>query len=106
MGGLVDALVELQVFGAFVQSDTDGDGTPDCLDKNPCGTQLVVLNADVPCGATYAEIEIAGYDPEKQYTLFDGKNEYVFIDGKASFDITPDITIVLSVKKELTCTRI
>lgn len=48
MGGLVDALVELQVFGAFVQSDTDGDGTPDCLDKNPCGTQLVVLNADVP----------------------------------------------------------
>lgn len=89
MGGLVDALVELQVFGAFVQSDTDGDGTPDCLDKNPCGTQLVVLDADVPCGATHAEIEIAGCDPEKQYTLFDGKNEYVFIDGKVSFDITP-----------------
>ena len=89
MGGLVDALVELQVFGAFVQSDTDGDGTPDCLDKNSCGTQLVVSNSTVPCGATHAEIVISGFDPDKQYTLFDGTNEYTFVDGVASFDITP-----------------
>lgn len=89
MGGLVDALVELQVFGAFVQSDTDGDGTPDCLDKSPCGTQLVVSNATVPCGSTHADIVITGFDPDKQYTLFDGTNEYRFVDGVASFDITP-----------------
>ena len=89
MSELVNALVELEVFGAFVQSDTDGDGTPDCLDKSPCGTQLVVSNATVPCGATHADITITGYDPEKQYTLFDGKSEHNFTDGTASFDIAP-----------------
>lgn len=89
MGGLVDALVELNVFGAFVQSDTDGDGTPDCLDKKPCGTQLVINNAIVPCGETHAEIIISGHDPEAVYTLFDGQNEYDFVNGTASFDIKP-----------------
>ena len=89
MGGLVDALVELDVYGAFVQSDTDGDGIPDCLDKRPCGTQLVVTSAIVPCGATQADIVISGYDPDATYTLFDGENEYPFVDGVASFNINP-----------------
>lgn len=89
MGGLVDALVELNVFGAFVQSDTDGDGTPDCLDKRPCGTQLVVTSAVGPCGATHAEVVISGYDPDAVYTLFDGQHEYEFVDGVASYDVTP-----------------
>lgn len=69
MGGLVDALVELDVYGAFVQSDVDGDGIPDCLDKSPCGTQLVVSNSVVPCGSTHADIVITDYNPEAQYTL-------------------------------------
>ncbi len=89
MGGLVDALVELNVYGAFVQSDVDGDGIPDCLDKSPCGTQLVVVNSVVPCGYTHADIEITDYNPEAQYTLYDGTNEYPFVDGIASFDINP-----------------
>lgn len=89
MGGLVDALVELNVFGAFVQSDTDGDGIPDCLDKRPCGTQLVVTSAVVPCGATHADIVISGYDPDATYTLFDGQHEHEFVDGVASYDVTP-----------------
>lgn len=88
MGGLVDALVELNVYGAFVQSDTDGDGTPDCLDKSPCGVHLEV-EAYSTCGSNQVEIVMSGGEPSTQYTLWDGEKEYDFVDGRVSFDAVP-----------------
>ena len=88
MGGLVDALVELDVYGAFVQSDTDGDGIPDCLDKSPCGLQLTV-DAYSVCGTNHAEVIMEGGEDGATYTLWDGNNEHTFVDGVASFDIDP-----------------
>lgn len=89
MGGLIDALVELNVFGAFVQADIDGDGTPDCLDKNPCGTQLKP-EVFTSCGDSHVEVSIiTSYDSDKTYTLWDGQNEHDFENGVASFEITP-----------------
>lgn len=88
MGGLVDALVELNVYGAFVQSDVDGDGIPDCLDKSPCGLNLIV-NASSPCGSKRAEVSIEGGEDGATYTLWDGKNEYTFVDGYVSFTAEP-----------------
>lgn len=88
MGGLVDALVELNVYGAFVQSDVDGDGIPDCLDKSPCGLNLVV-EAYSPCGSNHVEVTLEGGEDGAVYTLWDGKNEHTFVDGVASFDAEP-----------------
>lgn len=88
MGGLVDALVELQVFGAFVQSDVDGDGIPDCLDKSPCGLNISV-SAYSACGSNHAEVRMEGGEDGAKYTLWDGNTEYEFVDGVASFDINP-----------------
>lgn len=88
MGGLVDALVELDVYGAFVQSDIDGDGIPDCLDKSPCGLQLTV-DAYSVCGTNHAEVIMEGGEDGATYTLWDGNKEYPFVDGVASFDIAP-----------------
>ena len=90
MSGLVDALVELHVFGAFVQSDIDGDGIPDCLDKNPCGEELFPA-CYVSCGATHADVLLSGTKDGYTYTLWDGQNVHEFVNGVASFDITPGL---------------
>lgn len=88
MSGLVDALVELKVYGAFVQPDTDGDGTPDCMDKNPCGEELVPSTKGKYCVGDQVEVTIEGGDPQGNYTLLIGNETYPFSDAAVSFVAT------------------
>ena len=86
MGGLVDALVELKVYGAFVQPDTDGDGTPDCMDKNPCGEDLVVADVKSGCIGDPVSVRIEGGKAGAAYALWNGIKEYPFdTEGIASY---------------------
>lgn len=86
MGGLVDALVELKVYGAFVQPDTDGDGIPDCMDKNPCGEEIIVNDPDPCCIGNRVEVYMSGGKGNAEYALqIDGKT-YPFVNGTASFE--------------------
>lgn len=85
MGGLVDALVELKVFGAFVQPDTDSDGIPDCIDKNPCGEELIPSAGGPYCVGDEVQVVITGGKAGKNYTLQVGDNSYNFVDGVATF---------------------
>lgn len=85
MSGLVDALVELKVYGAFVQPDTDGDGIPDCMDKNPCGEELIPSTAGVYCVGDQVEVSITGGDPKSDYTLQIGNETYPFTESLVSF---------------------
>ena len=86
MGGLVDALVELKVYGAFVQPDTDGDGIPDCMDKNPCGEEIIVGSVRPCCIGEQVEVVMSGGKGNAEYALhIDGKT-HPFVNGTASFE--------------------
>lgn len=85
MGGLVDALVELKVYGAFVQPDTDGDGIPDCMDKNPCGEELIPSTTGVYCVGDQVKVSFSGGNPQGDYTLQIGNASYPFTDGYVEF---------------------
>lgn len=86
MGGLVDALVELKVYGAFVQPDTDGDGTPDCMDKNPCGEEIIPM-ADTwsYCVNDSIKILMTGGKDNATYSLRIGDKTYPFENRSVSF---------------------
>lgn len=85
MGGLVDALVELKVYGAFVQLDTDEDGIPDCVDKNPCGEELRVSGVESGCVGDSVKVFITGGKDDMTYVLWDGFKEYAFTNGTAAY---------------------
>lgn len=85
MSGLVDALIELKVYGAFVQPDTDGDGIPDCMDKNPCGEELVPSTDGVFCVGEQVEVRLEGGKSNETYTLWDGTNSYPFVNGVVNY---------------------
>lgn len=86
MAGLVDALVELKVYGAFVQPDTDLDGISDCMDKNPCGEELVPSTTGVYCVGDTVRVTLFGGDPDGNYSLRIGDKSYPFIEGVVSFN--------------------
>ena len=85
MSGLVDALLELKLYGAFVQPDTDGDGLPDCIDKNPCGEELTASAGGPYCVGNEVQVLITGGKDGKNYTLHIGDNSYNFVNGVATF---------------------
>lgn len=85
MSGLVDALVELKVYGAFVQPDTDGDGIPDCMDKNPCGEEIIPSVGGPYCVGDQVEISMTGGKDNATYTMLIGDKSYPFENGYISF---------------------
>lgn len=85
MSGLLDALVELKVYGAFVQPDTDGDGIPDCMDKNPCGEELMPFTDGTFCVGDQVEVRLTGGKNNVTYILWDGTNSHPFDDGVVSY---------------------
>lgn len=84
ISGLLDAAVNTQVFGAFVRKDTDGDGIPDCIDKNPCGLDLVASVVSASCLNSPVVIAIANRD-DGVYKLINGTEEYAFVNDTVSF---------------------
>lgn len=86
MSGLVDALVELKVYGAFVQPDTDGDGIPDCMDKNPCGEEIIVESGGPYCVGDNVEVSMTGGKDNAEYSLQIGDKAYSFANGIVSFE--------------------
>ena len=105
MSGLLDALVELKVYGAFVQPDTDGDGIPDCMDKNPCGEEMVVdVETVMACVGTDVVVRLTGGKDNLNYILNMDGSSYPFIDGVATVPTAKSGQFICSIsdgKKEV-----
>lgn len=85
LSGLADVAVNTKVYGAYVRKDTDGDGIPDCVDKNPCGAELIpeVISS---CLSDSAFVKIEGGRYGSTYKLYDGDTFVAdFLDGVAGF---------------------
>lgn len=82
LSGLLDAAVNTKVFGAFIRKDTDSDGTPDCIDKNPCGEEVILKNLDISCAEYPATISFTGGKDNAIYSLWDGTTEHIFDNSK------------------------
>lgn len=97
ISGLLDALVELKVYGAFVQPDTDGDGIPDCIDKNPCGVELIPSLGGPYCVGDQVQVKIEGEKTGKTYSLQVGDKSYDFISEVATFnaDVSGQLTYII-----------
>lgn len=88
LSGLLDAAVNTKVFGAFIRKDTDGDGIPDCIDKNPCGEEFLITGVYAGCAT---DPVIITYDKGKEgaeYSVWDGQDSYPFINKTASVETT------------------
>lgn len=81
LSGLLDAAVNTKVFGAFIRKDTDGDGTPDCVDKNPCGPDFVITQIVAGCAPYPVTMSYEGGKDNAQYSVWDGMHEYNFVDN-------------------------
>lgn len=85
LSGLLDAAVNTKVFGAFVRKDSDGDGIPDCTDKNPCGEEFVLTRVEAGCLPNPVVISYTGGKEDATYKLWDGTAEYPFVGNTVSF---------------------
>lgn len=88
LSGLLDAAVNTKVFGAFVRKDTDSDGIPDCIDKNPCGEEFILGSIDAKCVPSPVTIRYSSGKENAVYTVWDGTNEYAFADSTATIPTT------------------
>lgn len=86
LSGLLDAAVNTKVFGAFVRKDTDGDGTPDCIDKNPCGEEFKIKDVRSSCVPYPVEIVYGTAKENATYKVWDGTKEYLFVDSIATIE--------------------
>lgn len=84
LSGLLDAAVNTKVFGAFIRKDTDNDGTPDCIDKNPCGEEFIITNItpNEVCVPDSVFFKYTGGKENATYKVWDGTNEYTFNNEK------------------------
>lgn len=78
LSGLVDAAINTNVYGAFIRKDTDGDGTPDCIDPNPCGEELVSHIIDYSCVGQPVTISIKGGKDGAIYKIWNGREMLTF----------------------------
>lgn len=83
--GLADVAISTDVYGAFIQIDTDGDGTPDCIDKNPCGDDLVLSGVHTYCKGDTSFVFIEGGKEGVSYKLWHEDKSYPFEDNQAKF---------------------
>lgn len=78
LSGLLDAAVNTKVFGAFVRKDTDGDGVPDCVDKNPCGEEFIMSEPIAGCAGEPVFFSYFNGKENAIYSVWDGTTEYQF----------------------------
>lgn len=88
LSGLLDAAVNTKIFGAFIRKDTDADGIPDCIDKNPCGEDFVIKDVKSSCVPYPVEITYQGGKENATYTVWDGDAEYAFVNSTAIIPAT------------------
>lgn len=86
LSGLIDAAINTNVYGAFIRKDTDGDGTPDCIDPNPCGEELVSKVIEYSCVKEPVVISIRGGKDDATYKLWDGKETHTFTTDTITFN--------------------
>lgn len=84
LSGILDAAINTQVYGAFIRKDSDGDGTPDCIDKNICGDELIP-EVSATCMTDSVRVFISGGKDDADYTVWTGTNEYPLNDKHVSF---------------------
>lgn len=84
LSGLVDAAINTKVFGAFVRKDTDGDGMPDCIDQNICGSNIVP-DVVATCSDYPVMVTISGGTEGSAYSLWTGTESYPFINDTVQF---------------------
>lgn len=84
LSGILDAAINTQVYGAFIRKDSDGDGTPDCIDKNICGDELIP-EVSATCMTDSVRVSISGGKDDADYTVWTGTNEYPLNDRHVSF---------------------
>ncbi len=60
IGDGVSALNGMHVYGVFIRNDSDGDGIPDCVDPESCGSSLVNVKATDHICLSDQNIEVTG----------------------------------------------
>lgn len=99
LSGLLDAAVNTKVFGAFIRKDTDSDGIPDCIDKNPCGEEFVLSRIEASCVPYPVTLSYTGGKENAVYTVWDGKAEYTFVDKTVSILPTRGANYIYTIRE-------
>jgi hypothetical protein len=112
----VSSLASVNVFGAFAQRDTDGDGVPDCMDKCCSANDNLVAGTDgIPqacnlvvtdnasCTQCPVTVTLSGpaYSAGNTYLLFEkDQNKGTFSNGTISHTPTASGTHLYTVRQE------
>lgn len=100
LSGLTDVAVNTKVYGAYVKKDTDGDGIPDCTDKNPCGPEIIP-EVNASCLNNPVTVSITGGRDGATYQLYrDGEEAHTFVNDTTQFMPTASGRFIYTIRED------